>query len=297
MKWRPENQPCPICRSSRPRVIGRRGGPAHHRKLGEETTVVQCASCKTFYTSPVLIPEGNPYDEHSPENYFEHHDPNKKIEKGRQFSNIALSYHSRPGRLLEIGCGRGELLQGAKESGWEVFGIKMTEAFAKEAEKKGIMIERSPAETSQFLAQKEHYDVILMAAILEHLYEPGVILDKATQALKPGGLLFIDVPNEESLLIRIFNFGMRLLGKNWAMNLSPTFRPFHVVGFSPAGLRKVLKTKGYEILSLKTPPWTFRFSSPNVFKEKAVRFTGETIKKVGAFLGCGDGIVCWARKK
>ena len=101
----------------------------------------------------------------------------------------------------------------------------------------------------------ETYDVVLLAAILEHLYDPMETLRRVRNALRPGGLLFVDVPNEASLTMRIGNIYMRARGRNWAINLSPTFPPFHVVGFSPASLRKALNSVGFDIHSLEVPKW------------------------------------------
>src|SRR5260370_17964782 len=97
--------------------------------------------------------------------------------------------------MLELGCGRGELLRGAAKRGWRVRGVEMTEEFARVAsEKYGLEIERSSIERAQSL--RESYDVVLLAAILEHLYEPAETLNQVRNALHHGGLAFVDVPNE-----------------------------------------------------------------------------------------------------
>src|SRR5215831_8620802 len=103
--------------------------------------------------------------------------------------------------MLEIGCGRGELLVGAANRGWSVHGVEMTEGYAQLARSRGIEVECSPVEKCQSLNQT--YDVILLAAVLEHLYDPLGILRRVKDALRPGGLVFIDVPNETSLMMKI----------------------------------------------------------------------------------------------
>src|SRR5258706_16018563 len=99
----------------------------------------------------------------------------------------------RPGSMLELGCGRGELLRGAANRGGRVRGVEMTEEFARIAtEKHGLEIERTSIERSQRLG--ESYDVVLLAAILEHLYEPAEMVKRVGRRLRRGGVVFFSVP-------------------------------------------------------------------------------------------------------
>lgn len=44
-----------------------------------------------------------------------------------------------------------------------------------------------------------------------------------------------------------------LRDRDWAMNLSPTFPPYHVVGFTPKSLRRALRATGFEVVELAQP--------------------------------------------
>jgi len=130
----------------------------------------------------------------------------------------------------------------------------MTEAFARIAsEKHGLEIERVSIESAQSLG--ESYDVVLLAAILEHLYEPAETLQRVRGALRRGGLVLIDVPNECSLMSRAGNAYMRLRTTDWAINLSPTFPPFHVVGCCPMSLRHLLDRTGLHPIGFELHRW------------------------------------------
>ncbi len=94
---------------------------------------------------------------------------------------------------------------------------------------KGINVEQSSIQKSSLLNQTGRYDVILLAAILEHLYDPLETLHKVHKALRIGGLVFIDVPNEMSLRCAARNLYMRLR-EDWCVNLSPTFLTFSCCG-------------------------------------------------------------------
>jgi 2-polyprenyl-3-methyl-5-hydroxy-6-metoxy-1,4-benzoquinol methylase len=291
--WRRNDWPCPLCDGIRKRLIGRRGGIAHRDGRGVVTSVVRCRDCGGYYTSPTLIPESNPYAEHEAAEYFHIHDPENKRMAGRHLAGVAESLLGRKGALLELGCGRGELLEGARDEGWTVFGIEMTPAFAAAAESRGLTIERSPVETAAILERQ--FDVILFAAILEHLYRPADVLRRARRALPTGGLIFIDVPNESSLTMTLGNLYMRIRGRDWCVNMSPTFSPFHVVGFTPDSLRRALKATGFAVIQMTKPRWSNALPQPRGLTEFIERKGLTVASWLGGKLGLGDGICCWAR--
>jgi SAM-dependent methyltransferase len=197
--------------------------------------------------------------------------------------------------MLELGCGRGELLRGAANRGWRVQGIEMTEEFARIArEKHGIAVECVPVEKAETL--RETHDVIVLAAILEHLYDPAETLRLVRRALRPGGVAFIDVPNECSLMTRVGNAYMRLQGKRWALNLSPTFPPFHVVGFCPVSLRHLLHRTGLRVLSLQKHRWNNALPMAKGIRAGLERRGLDAVLSLGKMVGMGAGITCWASR-
>jgi hypothetical protein len=137
---------------------------------------------------------------------------------------------------------------------------------------------------------------VLLAAILEHVYDPRLCLERVREALVPGGLVFLDVPNECSLFARVANTYMRARGRDWAVNLSPTFPPFHVVGFCPRSLRAVLEATGFEVVELDTHRWQNELARrPGVWPAVEHLGLGATLT-LGAWTGMGAGITCWARR-
>ncbi len=290
--WRPEDRPCPVCRASEAIWIGFRGGDAHRHGKGVRTNVVCCSSCGCFYSRPTFLPLSNPYSKYSSEEYFQWHDSQQKRIIGEELATFAETLQGHPGRMLEIGCGRGELLEGAKSKGWSVFGVEMTPEFARKAKDEGIEVEIASVQKATLLENR--YDVVLLSAILEHLYDPIEILVKVRRALRRGGLVFIDVPNEGSLSMRIGNAYMRLRRRPWSVNLSPTFPPYHVVGFTPRCLRHVLTSTGFKVHTLRLPRWQNNLPPFRSFAER-IEFVGLTlIQYLGSWIGMGDGICCWA---
>lgn len=293
-----EERDCPVCGAPRKDAahLGRRGGSAHRGGLGVETSIVRCRGCHAVYQRPTLFPEGNPYDAHEPEGYFAAHDSLAKTRSGEWLADRAAHLLGRRGSLLEIGCGRGELLRGAANRGWTVAGVEMTEGFARFAATHfGVEVQIAPVETAAILSRE--WDVILLAAVLEHLYDPLAVLGRVKAALRPGGLVYIDVPNECSLHTRVGNLYQRLRGRDWAINLSPSFSPFHVVGFCPRSLRRVLASAGFEIVELVLYKTDSCQATPGQgFAGRLEDAAARVVLSLGQALGMGAGIMCWARR-
>lgn len=296
--WRFEERDCPLCGAPSAAAVhlGRRGGPAHRGGLGVETGVVRCPRCHGVYQRPTAVPEGNPYQEHAPDSYFAAHASDEKIRSGEWLADRAAQLLGRQGKMLEIGCGRGELLRGAANRGWQVAGVDMTESFARIASSRfGVEVEVASAEATANLTRE--WDVVTLAAVLEHLYDPLAVLRRVKAALRPGGLIFIDVPNECSLLTRMGNLCQRLRGRNWAVNLSPTFAPFHVVGFCPGSLKYAIGSIGLEIVALELYKPRSCLATPGRGLQGRLEDAGARVGvALGQVLGMGAGIICWARR-
>ena len=292
--WTEDERPCPICSGSSFSVLGSRGGRAHHAGLGVTATIVRCRGCHGVYPRPSLLPGGNPYSEHSSDDYFKAHDVERAAESGYALARRAQALLGRAGRLLELGCGRGHLLLGATRAGWSSRGVEMTEEFAREGSAHGADIELASVESCRSL--DERWEAVLLAAVLEHLYEPRACLLRVFRALVPGGVVFLDVPNECSLWTRLGNAYMRLRGRPWAVNLSPTFPPYHVVGFCPRSLRYLAVDIGFEVLELRTHRWANELPPERSLARRLEEAARTLPTPSGPWIGQGAGITAWLRR-
>lgn len=111
--------------------------------------------------------------------------------------------------MLDIGAGRGKLLLSAKSDGWKVVGIETSPRFAGVAEKySGVEVRRAPLEQCGFAS--DSFDVVILGAVLEHLYNPDEVMREVARVLRRGGILYVDVPNEEGLYFRMGNLYEKL---------------------------------------------------------------------------------------
>ena len=137
---------------------------------------------------------------------------------------------------------------------------------------------------------------MILGAVLEHLYHPNEIIKEITRILKPGGVLFIDVPNERGLYFILGNIYQRVRLRDWVINLAPTFSPYHVFGFTPKSLRALLAKHGLR-------PKTWCVFSAESFVPSRGNFIGyleqQTARAVTALSNrgeLGEYIATWAVK-
>lgn len=102
----------------------------------------------------------------------------------------------KPGdNLLEIGAARGSFLSRARNiDGVRCRGLELNEVAAATARSKGLDV---AIETAEAHAQTHHgeYDVVCLFQVLEHLPQPGSLLDATLSMLKPSGRLIVAVPD------------------------------------------------------------------------------------------------------
>lgn len=238
-RWLP--QLCPICEVSPAKSLGLRGGAAHRQVLGVQSEIWRCGRCGLIFPNPMPVPADG-LEQHyaiSPDVFFQNHESASREQAAAYILGPAEKILGRKGRLLDIGAGRGELLRVALQQGWSAVGIEPSPTFAEYAARfSGAEIRQEPIERCGFADGS--FDVVILSAVLEHLYQPDDVIREISRVLRVGGVLYVDVPNEDGLYFRVGNLYQRLRGRKWVINLSPTFSPFHVFGFTPESLRALL---------------------------------------------------------
>jgi SAM-dependent methyltransferase len=147
-----------------------------------------------------------------------------------------------PGRMLDVGCWVGFLLSEARERGWEVEGIEPSRYASDYArEQLGLTVQ-----TVDLLeARVEPADVISMGDVIEHLVRPDEALARLRELLRPGGILYLALPDAGSPLAR-------RLGRRWWAVL-----PTHVQYFSRASLGTLMHRCGFVPVWMGTDPKAF----------------------------------------
>lgn len=156
-----------------------------------------------------------------------------------------------PGRLLDVGAATGFFLSIAKERGWEVAGIELSDFAAAEGRKKGFEIRTGTLGTTDFLAGS--FDLVTMWDVIEHVTNPAKELGLVWKLLKPGGIVAINTPDAGSLLARF-------LGTNWHALVPPE----HLYYFKVSNLSQVLSTQKFTVLA--NTKFTKKFTILYIYK-------------------------------
>jgi len=197
-----------------------------------------------IFPNPMPVPLDLNQHYGEPDEYFIHYSrEQKKLDAVRILNTAESIFHK--GRMLDIGAGCGETLRVARDLSWDVIGIEPSIKFADRAR------EYSGAEVYESLQDRfpsESFDLVVLGGVIEHLYNPNETTREISRILKPGGVLFVDVPNESGLYFQLGNLYQKLRGRDWVVNVAPTFSPFHVFGFSTSSLRKLLSKHDLRIV-------------------------------------------------
>jgi SAM-dependent methyltransferase len=251
---------CPACGAPLPDEPALCGVDRLHGIPGSFEVRV-CPACGSGRTFPFVGPDelGRLY----PETYNAYSMPSSPVARALATALFRWYYrrllarppfeHLRriaPGRLLDVGAGRGDLGVVSAEQGWHVTGLEPSAEACEEGRRRGVeMVEGTLGDASAD-ALGRGYDAIVFQHALEHVAEPRDDLLRAHELLRPGGVLLAAVPNFGSWQRRRF-------GDAWFhLDL-----PRHRSHFTAAGLERALVNCGFDRVELTT--MTTRDGLPN----------------------------------
>lgn len=96
--------------------------------------------------------------------------------------------------LLDVGASSGTFVHLARSLGWKAEGIEPSLSGIQSAVANGLALTRGLAESLPY--ESDAFDIIHSHHVLEHLADPGFAMAEFHRVLKPGGLVFVEVPNQ-----------------------------------------------------------------------------------------------------
>ena len=165
------------------------------------------------------------------------------IRTSRKFRRRPHSWPSERGRgrlLLDVGCGEGTKLGEFRDRGWKVVGIDFSTAVLKMASAGNPKIAFILADAHALPFEEKSFDVIRVDNVIEHIPETVLLLSKLRALLKPGGRLYVYVPNSDAWSVRLFSEA--------ALNY---WIPFHIHFFGSGSLRLAMARAGFSHISIK----------------------------------------------
>ncbi|HMN95827.1 MAG TPA: methyltransferase domain-containing protein [Phycisphaerales bacterium] len=252
--------PCPLCGSSRQDFVYERPD-LRHRIDATRFRVVRCGDCGMGFVNP--RPDRDAIHRwYPPEFYGAEESPGAAIERQRERLAAMEQWlaHLAPGRLLDIGCYKGEFAWWMQQRGWKVRGAEFStvppNAF-------GIDIHCGELAT----LREAPFDAITMWAVLEHVHDPRALVRDAVRLLRPGGRLFVLVPNFRSIPAR------------WLLHDDV---PRHLLMFTPQTLRRLLVESGLEVRRLRCEQSIYSGSVRGLLNLVAKRIAGERHEEIVA---------------
>lgn len=223
---------CRICNSENIKIFSDK---SIDYLTNERFSLYKCHNCDVVLTDPIPVNLSNYYDT----NY-------------RKYNKITMSVLSflykkrtkkwiklfpQKGKILEIGCGNGMMLNEFKNNGWNVTGVERNINVSNNAEINfGIKLYTPDV---YVISDNEKFDLIILFQVLEHVDDIQLLLHKLNTILNDTGKLIIGVPNINSWQ---FSFG-----SNYWLHLDV---PRHLHHFNINSLSILLNNYNFKIESI-----------------------------------------------
>lgn len=214
------NLNCPICQN-----------PSQKYHEFSDTNYHRCSSCGLLFLHP--RPTVDTMLKYAEEQYkggvYEDYTKARELKIAtfqRRIQHI-IEYIPK-GRLLDLGCSCGFMIEAALDAGFDAYGIEFSESAIKAA--RASIQKRIYHNDINDLDSLDigKFDVVSAFDILEHTQNPVTVLENWSKLLNPGGILIICTPDTDHFL-------KSLLGRKW-----PMLQPYqHTFLFSRSNFKDV----------------------------------------------------------
>ena len=210
--------------------------PTNHQP-GQYGDLYRCERCGTV--AQPSLPRGDALLElyrHMRDEHYLDEEEGRRATARRLLDQVGK--YAPAGRLLDVGCGHGLLLDEARRRGYEVEGLELSEDASAHA--RGALGLTVRARTlGQLVADPEppRYAVIVLADVLEHLDDPATAIDHCVALLEPDGVLCLVTPDPGSRTARFAGAGW------WG------YLPAHTYLLPRSTLKELLDRRGLDVVA------------------------------------------------
>ncbi|MFA5133293.1 MAG: class I SAM-dependent methyltransferase [Patescibacteria group bacterium] len=202
-----------------------------------------CRNCGLVFMNP--MPERADYDEIYKQYESARHgvteldldkgaDKIKKSIKGESVFSFIKEYLGSQKKVLDIGCGFGQISCGLKNFGCDVSSVEPSELLSRKlAEISGIDV--FCGDFDNFFSQNEKkFNVLVLHHVFEHFRDPKEKLEQFKKILLPGGVVYLEIPSVVSFKKPVDNF----------------FDYCHPYSYSPKTFSDLISGKGFKIIKI-----------------------------------------------
>ena len=153
-------------------------------------------------------------------------DPNSEFKSLHDINPLRLGYVNRTAKIagkevLDVGCGGGILSESMAAAGAKVLGIDMGEEPLRVAElhtlETGVEVDYRQITVEQLADERPaSFDVVTCMEMLEHVPDPGSVIDACARLVRPGGHVFLSTLNRNPK-----SYLFAILGAEYVLNLLP----------------------------------------------------------------------------
>lgn len=116
-----------------------------------------------------------------------------------QLSRVARSQVPTGGRVLDLGCGTGELARhlaasGLRTTGCDISANMLNQAAAADSAETAEWVPLEPGWQALPFASAS-FDAVIAASVLEYVDSPAAVLGECARVLRPGGVMLCTVPD------------------------------------------------------------------------------------------------------
>jgi 2-polyprenyl-6-hydroxyphenyl methylase/3-demethylubiquinone-9 3-methyltransferase len=153
----------------------------------------------------------------------------------------------RGARVVDVGCGGGILSEALARAGANVIGIdlapRVLEVARLHLHESGLRVDYREIAVEDLAAQiPGAFDAVTCMELLEHVPDPGSVIDACAKLLKPGGRLFASTLNRTPQA-----FGAAIVGAEYVLNLLPRGTHHYAQFIRPSELAGCLRGAGLEL--------------------------------------------------
>ena len=187
-------------------------------------SLYECSGCEAQFWLPFKNPGAEWYEEQ--ENYRL---KEPKIYRG--YHKMFLKSHpsfAKGTRVLDVGCGTGELLGELHKRGCEVWGVDADKRDIETARKYFGLRNLYAMPLGDFFRKPELplFDIVTFFEVLEHLDDPLEFIRNVKKILKPGGRIVLSVPSRDRMLVNLYEWD---------------FPPYHLSRWNESAIRKLFE--------------------------------------------------------
>ena len=212
-----------------------------------QVRIVKCCKCGLIYMNP------RPELERIQKNYEAMADDFYTHEEAgrRRSADSILKYLkklNKKGRVLDVGCATGFLLDQARAMGWEVYGVELSSWAVDYAKNKLKLSNITQGSLKDAHYPENFFDVVILKDVIEHLTDPKETLEQVRHVLNPAGVICCNTPDIDSLVSKVLG------AKWWGIKQS------HLFYFNKNSLNALFKATGFVPLKIRSHARTFTYN-------------------------------------